>query len=281
MAVTRESQQISTSDTQWELTRRTSSARSSPCASPRSLSPEFEPTWCAPDLSTPPHTILLCLWPHATSDQIAYYVQGYSSLYPSAKLHLLRYSSSYDETLNHALDLLTAVEENHSDQSILLHLFGDDSAVQACRLLRTYRIRTGHTLGVEAVIMDSAPKLHIPTMQSTLRLSREVSTLLAALFVIVYHRILWALFFWQGEDRLCQNRHDLNDPKLIPAAATKCYMLASSNVMFSWSDKTTQDEGELTRRDYTIRRSSVDEKGRWTGDQERYWLGIENAWDAR
>nr|POE93433.1 hypothetical protein CFP56_19445 [Quercus suber] len=276
-----ETQRVSASDIQRELTRRLSSTRSSPCSSPRSLSPKIESTWYAPDLSTPPQTVLLCLWPRATDDQIHYYARGYESLYPSAKVCLLRYSSSYDEQLRYTLDALTTSEEKHSDQSILLHLFGDDSAAQACRLLRTYRIRTGHTIGIEAVIMDSVPRLHIPTLRSAFRLSREIPTLLAALFVFAYYRLLWLIFFWQTEDRICQNRHDLNDPTLIPADATKCYIFTSSDLMFSWTDKFSRDDGELVRQDYAIRRSSIDEKGRWTGDQERYWLGIESAWNAR
>nr|POE51145.1 hypothetical protein CFP56_70522 [Quercus suber] len=281
MDVTGETRRVSASNYQTGLTRRSSSARSSLSLSPRSLSPEIEPTWYAPDLSTPPQTVLLCLWPHATHDQIQYYVRGYESLYPSAKLCLLRYSSSYDESLRLALDVLTDSEEKCSNHSILIHLFGDDSAAQACRLLRTYRIRMGHTIGVEAVIMDSVPRLHVPSLRSAFRMSREIPTLLATLCAIAYYRVLWLLFFWQTEDRICQNRYDLNDPTLIPALATKCYIFASSDLMFSWSEKFSRDDGELVRQDYAIRRSSVDDKGRWTVDQERYWLGIESAWDAR
>lgn len=276
-----ENQQTSASDCQWTLHQRTPSVRSLSCSSPRSLSPASEPEWSYPTFSSPPQTVLLCLWPHATNDQIQHYIQGYESLYPSANLIPLRYSSSYDEKLRHTLDLLTVDQHEQPHQSILLHLFGDDSAAQACRLLRTYKIRTGEALGVKAVIMDSAPKLHIPTLRSALRMSREVPVLLAALLMILFYNTVWALSFWHTPDSICQNHYDLNDASLIPADARKCYIFTASNLMFSWSDRAARDEGELVRQDYAIRRNSVDEKGRWTGDQERYWLGIESAWDGR
>lgn len=52
--------------------------------------------------------------------------------------------------------------------------------------------------------------------------------------------------------------------------------------MFAW-DRPSEGEGEevCERREFEVRRRRVDRRERWTGDQERYWLGIENAWEGR
>lgn len=258
------------------------SVRSSPSSSPRKSSPEL--SWSPPALSSPPQTVVLGLWPYATHEQVQYYVRGYESLYPSARLLLLHYSTSYDQQIGSALDALTTIYEKHPsgpDPSVLLHLFGGCGAAHGCRLLRAYKIRTGEKLGVKAVVMDSVPKVALPSMRLA---SQSPRLLFAALFTIMtlfYIRLLSTLTFWQFDRRCQQNRRDLNDPSLLPAEAAKCYIFSEKDLMFSWHDSPVQNEEEDERQDFAVKRTSIDEKGRWTGDQERYWLGIENVWDGR
>ncbi|KAK4539551.1 hypothetical protein LTR36_010828 [Oleoguttula mirabilis] len=259
------------------------SVRSSPASSPRTTSPELP--WSPPALSTPPQTIVLGLWPYATHEQIQYYVHGYEALYPSARLLLLRYSMSYDQQLGDALDALTTMDEKQpslSSPNVLLHLFGGCGAAHGCRLLRAYKVRTGERLGVKAVVMDSVPKVaSLPSMQSAWSSPRLLLASLYVLMTVFYIRMLSTLTFWHFNRRCQQNRQDLNDTSLLPADARKCYIFSDKDLMFSWCDSSVVGDYEDERQDYSVKRNSVDEKGRWTGDQERYWLGIENVWDDR
>ncbi|KAK3110424.1 hypothetical protein LTR53_015296, partial [Teratosphaeriaceae sp. CCFEE 6253] len=81
--------------------------------------------------------------------------------------------------------------------------------------------------------------------------------------------------------RCRQNRRDLHDPYYLPPDARKCYVFAEKDLMFSWHGSPVQDDEECVRDDVSVNRTSIDEKGKWTSDQERYWLGIENVWDGR
>ncbi|KAH9827548.1 hypothetical protein Tdes44962_MAKER02806 [Teratosphaeria destructans] len=265
----------------YDLHRRTS-PRSSPSSSPRSWTPDHAER-LSPSTSPAPQTVILGLWPYASSEQIAYYVQGYEALYPSARLLLLRYSSSYDERIGNALDALTSLDETKPSQTspnVLLHLFSGCGAAQGCRLLRAYKIRTGHQLPVKALVMDSVPKLPTLSLRASTRSPTTLLAFFAMLVTVFYVRLLATFNYWQFDRRCQQNRRDLNDPNLLPADARKCYIFSERDLMFSWHDSPS-DSDECERDDIRVRRKSVDEKGRWTGDQERYWQGIENFWDER
>ncbi|TKA30479.1 hypothetical protein B0A50_02707 [Salinomyces thailandicus] len=258
------------------------SVRSSPASSPKASTPELP--W-SPSLSLPPQTIVLGLWPYATHEQIQYYVQGYASLYPTANLLLLRYSRLYDEQLGNALDALTTVDEKHSSDAapgVLLHLFGGCGAAHGCRLLRAYKLRTRKVLGVKAIVLDSVPKVALPTLRASIMSPSLLFATMLTVMTVCYIRILSTIAFWSFDRRCQQNRRDLNDPDLLPEDARKCYIFSEKDIMFTWQDNAVNDNDEDERQDFAVKRTSIDEQGgRWTGDQERYWLGIENVWEGR
>ena len=102
------------------------------------------------------------------------------------------------------------------------------------------------------------------------------------MLTMVYYWLISSLTFWHAERRARQTQRDLKDPFLLPTEARKCYIFAAKDLMFTWCDSPVERPDEkLERQEYAVKRSSIDEKGRWTGDQERYWLGIENAWEGR
>lgn len=259
------------------------SIRSSPSSSPRSTTPHESPPCLPVNQTSPPETVVLGLWPYATSEQIQYYVRGYEELYPSAELLLLRYSTSYDQQIGDALDALTAAHEKRSPQAppnVLLHLFSGCGAAQGCRLLRAYKIRTGQRLAVKAVIMDSAPKLIVPSLRSAKQSPALLLAFIYIMMTVVFIRLFSTINYWQFEQRCRQNRYDLNDTNLLPPDASKCYIFAEKDLMFSWHDSEAKVDEECIRDDISVKRTSIDDKGRWTSDQERYWLGIENVWTS-
>ncbi|KAK5115584.1 hypothetical protein LTR62_001243 [Meristemomyces frigidus] len=258
---------------------------SSPISSPRSTSPKDELYTPTEPVSSAPTTIVLGLWPYATEEQIRYYVQGYEALYPAARLLFLHYSPSYDQHIGDALDHLTASHANRpldAPANILLHLFSGCGAAQGCALLRTYKLRTGHRLPVQAVIMDSLPTIHIPTYAAAGRSPRLVLSFLYTLLTMLLVRIIATLNYFHFEQKRKQHRHDLNNPYLIPPQARKCYIFETKDLMFSWHDTVAEhlrgDEECVLRDDMNVKRTSVDDRGKLSGDQERYWEGIDNCW---
>ncbi|KAK1068064.1 hypothetical protein LTR12_005498 [Friedmanniomyces endolithicus] len=250
---------------------------------PRSASPTETPTWSPTTMSSPPETVVLGLWPYATDEQIQFYKRGYAALYPDAALLLLEYSTSYDRQIGNALDALTTLDEKptyNPAPKVLLHLFGGCGAAQGCHLLRAYKLRTNQRLAVRAVIMDSVPRLVVPSVRTATRSPQLLLAFLYILLTVVYIRVVSTINYWQYDARCRQNRHDLNDPYLLPHEARKCYIFAEKDLMFSWHDSPAQDDEECVRDDVLVKRTGIDEKGKWTSDQERYWLGIENVWDG-
>lgn len=298
----------------------------------------------SPYESIPPKTIILGLWPFAHHEQIEYYVQGYKTLYPTAKVLLLPNSNTTGQHIEQILFELIGDQEkkclhlqqqqqqqqiaratlhphhqHHIDSSadILIHLFGEDSAAQVCRLLRAYHRRTEATLGVRALVLDAVPAVVAPTAHTLQRnphlfllfvylcvvaLLGRAASLLASLTADAA-TALWCCFAssswatgmpsswagccassasanYYGHSVSGQVRRDLADPQLLPADARRCYIFPEKDIMFAW-DLPKGADGVVDRQDFAVMRHLVDLEQRWSGDQERYWLGIENAWEGR
>ncbi|KAK6431133.1 hypothetical protein LTR95_012706 [Oleoguttula sp. CCFEE 5521] len=278
-----------------ELVRRSNSLRSRPIVASRPMSPTETSTAQSP-ITKPesPDAIILCLWPHATASQISFYTTGYTDLYPSAQVLALR-SSWIPDTRNRdeILDTLTTAtiteksltyekESTPSPPTVLLHLFGHPGAQNATSLLRAYRTRTQQLMKVRAIISDSEPSF-----------SLNLPTTLPQTFTFIHHTLLALLtllstmlnIFEPHTNSATRIRDDLADPLLVPEGVRRGFVFAERNLMFSWDDRAVRSEaveddedGEaVERRDYSVKRDCVDVRGRLTGDQERYWLGVEGV----
>ena len=213
-----------------------------------------------------------------------YYIEGYEALYPNAKIRLLHHSRTSTKHIDGVLSPLIGDQEkqqfHQAGQShVLVHLFGDDAATQVCRLLRSYRLRTAQTLDVKSIILDSVPVIAAPNYQILRRSPAQLFTFLWICLTSIFWRIASVMTCWFSESHHTQVRCDLNDPGLLPAAAKKCYIFPTDDLMFAW-DTSTHDDELCQRQDFRVRRNSIDHKQQWTSNQERYWLGIENAWDV-
>ncbi|KAK4498164.1 hypothetical protein PRZ48_010820 [Zasmidium cellare] len=235
------------------------------------------------EASSPPKMIVLGLWPGARTEQIEYYVEGYESLYPSTKVLLLHHSRTSPRHIESALTELTGDQEKlsiQSSQDTLIHLFGDDAASQICRLLRAYRARTDQPLGVKAIVLDSVPIIIAPNLSTLLTSPHRLLVFIYLTITAIIWRLASVLTLWFSEPLSSHVQRDLHDPQLLPADARKCYIFPERDIMFAW-DRPGHAEEVCERRDFEVRRGRVDGRERWTGDQERYWLGIENAWEGR
>ena len=253
-----------------------SSVANSPIETPSTTTPSSNTT------PPPPDFVVLSLWPHATPSQIASYVEGYEDLYPTTKVLLLRSSwKSTSPDLDEVTNALTAcLEEKVSSSSshpVLLHLFGQTGALNACSLLRAYRARTTTTLDVRAIVSDTCPALSASDLYSTLLDSPiQFLTILLSLF-LTFATAAVSLFAYDTMTH--RIRADLTNPGLLPPSVRKCFVFPAQEMMFSWCEMEGRN-GLHERREWSVKRTGVDARGRWSGEKERYWLGVEGVWEG-
>jgi hypothetical protein len=239
-------------------------------------------------ITSPPHYVVLSLWPHATESQISSYVEGYEDLYPSTKVLLLRSSwrgSSPD--LDSILYTITGSLEEKSEKPtststttshpVLLHLFGHTGALNACTLLRAYRARTTTVLDVRAIVSDIEPSLDFSDLYTTLLSSP--SNFFSLLLALLLSFLTAAVALFTYDDATHRIRADLTNPGLLPASVRKCFVFPAQEMMFSWCEAPGKN-GVAERREWSVKRTSVDARGRWSGEKERYWLGVEGVWEG-
>lgn len=83
-----------------------------------------------------------------------------------------------------------------------------------------------------------------------------------------------------------QVRRDLNNVHVLREQARRCYILPGDGLVFSWGkedgggkEDNGSGDGQVARREWTVERDKLDRGGgRWSGDEERYWEAIEEAW---
>jgi hypothetical protein len=267
-------------------------------------------TLTPPQPTSSPITIILALWPLACEEQISYYTAGYRTLYPSANIILLpssrQSSSRIDAVLNDLIgdDKQTSLDHKHEATStVVLHLFGDHAAAQACRLLRAYHVRTQRTLPIGSVIHDTAPAAKLPSLRR-LRCGNFLSFISTLIFTTI--ALLWQFFcdilpFNNGMSATGASLSaQLHDPRVLSEEVRRCYVLPETKVMVSsWSQVESSSQadeklemlqdgdeefgaaGTAQRANFAVDRSLVGSHERgWSGDQERYWAAVENVWGA-
>ncbi|KXS99008.1 hypothetical protein AC578_6158 [Pseudocercospora eumusae] len=229
-----------------------------------------------------PGHIILGLWPHAQPEQIQYYVQGYSTLYPNSTIHLLHHNqtSSIDSVLNNLISFSTSNEKASISTTlqtptlVLIHLFASTSPAQnICTLLHAYQLRTHHSLPISLLILDAVPITITPTFAS---MCRNPALLFNFLLAPCLH--IWAtLILWFSEPLSDDVRRDL---EALCGEARWKWIFPGRDVMFvrnagDWEDEESRElaVGERCQR----RERSV----KWSAGQERYWAGVESAWEGR
>lgn len=235
--------------------------------------------------TAPPHFIVLSLWPHATESQINSYVEGYEDLYPSAKILLLRGSwRAGSPDLDDVTNTLTASLEDQRLEKpdttchpVLLHLFGHTGALNACALLRAYRARTSTRLDVRAIVSDVEPSLALSDLYATI-LSSPIK-FAQCLLTLLLTFLTAAVTLFSYDVTTHQIRADLTNPALLPKDVRKCFVFAAQEVMFSWCEAPGKN-GVAERREWSVKRTNVDARGKWSGEKERYWLGVEGVWEG-
>lgn len=231
--------------------------------------------------SIPIGIIVLCLWPCAHEKQINYYVDGYRMLHPRARILLLPASQTRTD-MNALLDEIHHAGEKCTDKQgpgVLLHIFGDNAADQACRLLRAHRARTAQTMKVKTAMFDCVPTLTASTLHAMRSswMTIDLCACFSFLFLMMASTgILSSVYY---SDARGPTRDDACQLHILPADVRKCYIFPATGTMFAWDRKGDPNEA-INRIDAAVRRQLVDCGRRWNGDQERYWTTIGKLTDG-
>ena len=257
-----------------------------------------------------PQTIIISAWPtawpSACSSQLLRYIYGYRALYPEASILLLThprtiFSSAASEHLHSAVQALPRPAPSSegtvaSASTILLHVFGTSAAARACALLRLYRSQYGTCAPVKALVLDTAPSSSLALRDLTRLRGTGWKNGLAWMTGVV-SMILWMLAGWlvggnRAEDERVRRELSGGEGKegIVPVGVKRAYMFPGREMLFSWKEgggrrgRGIGEKGEAweedVRRQWAVNQEKVGRE-RWSGDEERFWEGVEALWEGR
>lgn len=254
---------------------------------PHSRSPSPTKSDLANPPPRPPKHIILALWPRAQDAQVRYYAKGYSTLYPTATILLLKDTEdSLESTLEELiegeekpslLDEICLRGQDHRDERVLVHCFGNVAVARLCELLRAFKVRKMERLGIRAIVFDDEPGMMLPGLHEFWTQPILLLVLLCASLVRIMD---WMAMLWHGGRLHEEIWKNLNDDELMASDTRKCYVCPGEDVMFTWN---SSDAGGdcAERKETEIKRQSIGRSGKWSSNQERYWLGIESVWEGK
>ena len=239
----------------------------------------------------PPTTILVLAWMDASTRHIAKFTARYALLYPSARILLVRATppdltwrrgSTQLARLAPAVDALRADPDLH----LLTHTFSNAGSHHMANIATAFRRATGGALlPAKAMIIDSSPcRLTLEATLGYVNQGRPKPWYLVAclyfvsVIYVAYHVLVYRLFGKTNVlDRL---RRDLNDPKLIPTTAPRCYIYSESDKLIDWRDveehaREAQDKGYKVELQKMV---GGDHVGHMRTDERAYWDIVTRFW---
>lgn len=246
--------------------------------------------------SSAPQLVILCTWMAAQPTHITKYITGYQSLFPTAKILLIRSEAPdilYRSTktlhrrIQPALDVVRSVgDDEASAPRILLHVFSNGGSHQATNLLQFYQDDTGHKFPLHAKILDSCPGRG-NFSRSYLALAapferQPIYLRLPASFAIVLILCLfWLLVTSFGAQNPIETiRQRMNDKSLV-SETKRVYTYSDTDPMVHWQE--VEDHAEDARsKGFLVEMEKFKGSGHAAhvriGGGERYWRIVEELW---
>ena len=247
------------------------------------------------DLSAP-NLVVLCSWMAAHSTHITKYITGYQTLFPTARILLIRSeapdiiyrsAATLHRRIQPALDIVRSTcAKEPSRPEILLHVFSNGGSHQATNLLRNYRSAVGQRFPLHAKILDSCPGRG-SFRRSYLALSAPFDRqpvylrLLSSLAVVIILCIHWILVTsLQFENPIETIRQGLND-KQITRETKRVYIYSDADRMVDWQE--VEDHAADARsRGFVVDLERFEGSGHAAhvrvGGGERYWQIVKDLW---
>ncbi|KAL9637713.1 MAG: hypothetical protein Q9164_002038 [Protoblastenia rupestris] len=234
-------------------------------------------------------TIILLTWMNAAPVHIAFYLQKHRSLFPSARLILVRgtvpnmvYLPANIQKRSLA-SVLSAIRAEPKSP-IYLHLFSNSGAQSTSTLLQAYKESSPsrrEQLPINAMFVDSAPSLGTYS-SGYAGISYEVTRFpvwiqpLGFLLTHLLVGLMWLVGCMMGrENVLTQSNNDLNDPALVPLDAPRVYLYSVEDRLVRWQD-VEMHAAVAERKGWEVRREIFERTGhcrhgKGEPGEGRYW----------
>jgi Eukaryotic protein of unknown function (DUF829) len=205
--------------------------------------------------STPknaPDLIILSTWMDASARHINKYILGYQTVYPHSKLLVItntvadvtfrteRTQMTRLEPVLSIIQTTQAAAPNHKSR-VLLHIFSNGGANQACTLAKMHQKHHNTPLPVKAMVLDSCPGT--PTFRTAIAAFSVALPpfwpLRVVLLGIIYLLLGLSMILHQvvpSQNMLMRMRERLNDTAFFPLDAPRVYIYSKSDDMIDWED---------------------------------------------
>lgn len=241
-------------------------------------------------------TILLATWMNAADRNVLFYIQKYNTLYPTARIILLRGMLSnmvYRSEREQKRDLQPTIHAllAESQSPIFAHLFSNSGAQQIGLLLRTYKeVTKGRILPLRGMIFDSTPATgtfrrafdgiayQIPTTNWWVR-----ALGLALLYLLV--AALWTFERLTGRlNVISQANSDLLNDSLIMKDLPRWYLYSKEDLLVRGDDVEWHAEMAVVRG-WMVKREVFEGSGHCRhgkgAGEDKYWNIVEGMVDRR
>lgn len=249
------------------------------------------PPFLSPTNHPPPTAILFFAWLGALPRHFSKYITYYMNVYPNARILVItngnsdliyRSYSMQEKRLEPALQAVLMETSINGGGRLLAHAFSNGGSNALANLLLAFHQRTGRTMPLQALILDSAPgRVHIRAFVDAMRMNMPKHVYLQLPIMIFFFsllsvlRVVYKVFRLENPvDRL---RRLLNDPQFSPLDARRCYVYSKSDKLVKWED-VEEHADEAKRRGYDVRWEQFDATehvSHMKTDRVKYWSAME------
>jgi hypothetical protein len=237
--------------------------------------------------------VLLFSWNAAASKHIAKYTATYQTMFPNARIVLVRsYTpdafrkrSSYAPLLTPAMNVVK--EHTSTGGELLVHSFSNGGGNQLNEFAKTWKRREGTMLPMRAQMMDSSPgegswrRSHAAILESFPR------TWYWRLFgSVALHFVLFLVFAFNTltgrENRMLVMCRELNDPTIFDVQVPRVYLYSKADLMVTVDEveehaNVAEAQGRAVTR---VRFEQSPHAGHIREDSGKYWDAVMEAWSA-
>ena len=250
-----------------------------------------------------PKLVILCTWMIAASSHITKYILGYRTLYPSARILIIRSTTSdltyrsrktqytrLKPAVSTILSTVPATAESTKNPQMILHTFSNGGAHMTRNLRHAYGLfspinRKG-PFPPYISIFDSCPgRSTFRRAVLAMSLSVPKSGLLhypLLLLVYILAVCYWLFYIPLGiPDIIEKIRWALNDPGLMTGERRRCYIFSKEDAMVGW-EYVVEHADEAKEKGFNVRLEEFVGSGHCAharvGGAARYWAIVREMW---
>lgn len=241
---------------------------------------------------TGPDYVILFTWVDAHPQHILKYVQGYSRLYPDARLIILTtslkdmlFSSSAAEQAGYRA--MFEILQSTPEANVLIHTFSNGGAYRVTEFFLAYWKRFQLRFNARAMILDSNPgkgTVRRTTAAIMYSLPKHWLVRLLGKYIVFAALILLRIVnkIFRKENVVTVVRRRLNDPQIVDVQMPRCYLYSKADEMVWWQD-IEEHALEAKQKGWLVESVRFETSGHVNHPREdatRYWDAIASMWKA-